>query len=162
MPLVSLSSSQWLHNERGCVSNHRRLDCLLKPLFRRKSNKTSKFRWNPPLAGGFASQRITDAENVSIWWRHRVFLYEGVFCENNISLSLPNRFHNSLLEGHVAKRLDGAIRQKQTNNLRISETRFPHLFLNYYQKMGSVMAITWRVMDDLGSGPHTPFIIYIQ
>ena len=33
---------QWNHNERGGVSNHRRLDCLLKRLFRRRSKKISK------------------------------------------------------------------------------------------------------------------------
>ena len=25
---------------------------------------------NPPVTGGFPSQRASDAENVSIWWRH--------------------------------------------------------------------------------------------
>ena len=30
------------HNDRGGVSNHLRLDCLLKRLFRRRSKKTSK------------------------------------------------------------------------------------------------------------------------
>ena len=33
---------QWRHNERNGVSNHRRLDCLFKRLFRRRSKKTSK------------------------------------------------------------------------------------------------------------------------
>ena len=33
---------QWNHNERGGISNHRRLDCLLKGLFRRRSKKISK------------------------------------------------------------------------------------------------------------------------
>ena len=35
---------QWRHNGRCDVSNHRRLDCLLNRLFRRKSKKTSKLR----------------------------------------------------------------------------------------------------------------------
>ena len=34
---------QWRH-ESDVVSNHRRLDCLLNHLFRRRSKKTSKFR----------------------------------------------------------------------------------------------------------------------
>ena len=34
------SPLQWRHNERDCVSNHQRLDCLLKRLFRRRSEKT--------------------------------------------------------------------------------------------------------------------------
>ena len=33
---------QWRHNGRDGVSNHRRLDGLLNPLFRRRSKKTSK------------------------------------------------------------------------------------------------------------------------
>ena len=37
-------SLQWRHNERDCVSNHRRLDCLLNRLFRCRSKKTSKLR----------------------------------------------------------------------------------------------------------------------
>ena len=29
---------------------------------------------NPPVTGGFPSQRASNAENVSIWWRHHVLL----------------------------------------------------------------------------------------
>ena len=57
-------------------SNHRRLDCFLNHLCRRRSKKTSKLRiaglgeGNPPVTDGFPSQRASNAENVSIWWRH--------------------------------------------------------------------------------------------
>ena len=67
---------QWCQNERDSVWNYRRLDCLLNRLFRRISKKTSKLRvtglceGNPPVTGGFPSQRASNAENVSIWWRH--------------------------------------------------------------------------------------------
>ena len=67
---------QWCHNERDGVSNHRRLYCLLKRLFRPRSKKTSKLRVTglcegyPPVTGGIAAQRVSNAENVSIWWRH--------------------------------------------------------------------------------------------
>ena len=63
---------QWLHNECGGVSNHRRLSCLPKRLFRCRSKKPSKPRatghceWNLPVTGGFRSQRTNNAENV-IW-----------------------------------------------------------------------------------------------
>ena len=70
---------QWRHNERdGVPSNHRRLDCLLNRLFRRRSKKTSKLRVtglceeNPPATGGFPSQRASYAENASIWLRHHI------------------------------------------------------------------------------------------
>ena len=34
--LVSINTLQWRHNERDGFSNHRRLDCLLTRLFRRR------------------------------------------------------------------------------------------------------------------------------
>ena len=45
---------------------------------RRRSKKTSKFHitglceGNAPVTSGFPSQRVCNAENVSIWWRSRV------------------------------------------------------------------------------------------
>ena len=67
---------QWRHNERDGVSNHRHLDCLLNRLFWRRLKKTSKLRvtglceGNSPVTGEFPSQRASNAENVSIRWRH--------------------------------------------------------------------------------------------
>ena len=66
---------QWRHNARDGVSNHRRLDCLLNLLFRRRSKKTSELRvtglceGNSPVTGEFRTQRDSNAENVSISWR---------------------------------------------------------------------------------------------
>ena len=57
----------------------RRLDCLLSCLFRRRAQKASKLRvtglceGNPPMTGGFLSQRTSNAENVSIWWCHHLW-----------------------------------------------------------------------------------------
>ena len=74
--LGNSTTLQWRHNERDGVPNHRYLECLLKRLFRRRSKKTSKLRvtglcqGNPPVTGGFPSQRASNAENVSFWWRH--------------------------------------------------------------------------------------------
>ena len=71
-------SLQWRHNGRDCVSNHQRLDCLLKCLFRHISKKTSKLlvtclcKGNSPVPGEFPTQKASNAENVSIWWRHHV------------------------------------------------------------------------------------------
>ena len=53
------------HNERDSVSNHQRLYCLLNRLFRRRAKITSKLR-----VTGLCAQRASNAENVSIWWRH--------------------------------------------------------------------------------------------
>ena len=69
------------HNERHGVSNHQHLDFLLGRLFRRTPKKASKLcvtglcEGNPPVTGGFPSQRASNAENVSVWWRHHVPYY---------------------------------------------------------------------------------------
>ena len=73
-----LFSLQWRHNGHDSVSNHQPHDCLFNRLFRRRSKKTSKLRvtglceGNSPGAGEFAAQMASNAENVSIWWRHHV------------------------------------------------------------------------------------------
>ena len=74
--MIDFRPLQWHHNECDCDSNRRRLDCLLSRLFRPSSRKTSKLRvtglceGNPPVTGGFPSDRVNNAENVSNWWRH--------------------------------------------------------------------------------------------
>ena len=63
----------WRHNGRDGVSNHQPHNCLLNGLFRRRSKKTSKLRATGLCAvpGEFPAQMASNAENVSIWWRHR-------------------------------------------------------------------------------------------
>ena len=67
---------QWRHNEHDSVSNHQPHDCLPNRLFRRRSMKTSKLRvtglcvGNSPGTGEFPTQMASNAESVSIWWRH--------------------------------------------------------------------------------------------
>ena len=67
---------QWRHKGRDSVSNHQSHDCLLNRLFRRRSKKTSKPRvtglcaGKSPVTGEFPAQMASNAENVSIWWRH--------------------------------------------------------------------------------------------
>ena len=76
-------SLQWRHIDCGGVSNHRRLDCLLIRLFRPK--KTPKLRvtglceGDTPVTVGFPSQKASIAENVSIWWCHRVYTVVFLF-----------------------------------------------------------------------------------
>ena len=71
-----LPSLQWRHNEHDGVSNHQPHECLLNRLFRRRSKKTSKLcvtglcAGNSPETGEFPAQMASNAENVSIWWRH--------------------------------------------------------------------------------------------
>ena len=67
---------RWRHNGLDGVSNHQPRDCLLNRLFRRRSKKTPKLRGtgfcagNSPGTGEFPAQMASNAENVSIWWRH--------------------------------------------------------------------------------------------
>ena len=66
----------WRHNGHDDVSNHQFHDCLLNRIFTHRSKKTSKLRvtglcvGNSPGAGEFPVQMASNAENVSIWWRH--------------------------------------------------------------------------------------------
>ena len=66
----------WRHNDHDGVSNHQPYDCLLNRSFGRRSKKTSKLRvtgfcaGNSPGSGEFPAQMASNAENVSIWWRH--------------------------------------------------------------------------------------------
>ena len=70
------TSLQWRHNEHDGVSNHQPHDWLLSCLFGHRSKKTAKLRvtglceGNSPVTGEFPAQRASNAENVSIWWRH--------------------------------------------------------------------------------------------
>ena len=71
-------SLRWRHNELDGVSDHQPHDCLLNRLFGCRSKKTSKLRvaglcaGNSPGTGEFPAQMASNAENVSIWWRHHV------------------------------------------------------------------------------------------
>ena len=71
-------SVQWRHNERDCLTDHGPHDCLLNRLLRHRSRETSKLRvtglseGNSPMTGEFLAQRVSNTENVSIWWRHHV------------------------------------------------------------------------------------------
>ena len=75
---------QWRHNGRYGVSNHQPRDCLLNRLFGYRSKKTSKrsvtghCAGNSPGTGEFPAQMTSNAENVSIWWRHHASPRENV------------------------------------------------------------------------------------
>ena len=78
---VVVLSLQWRHNARDGVLNHQPHHCLLSRLFVRRSKKTSKLcvtglcAGNSPGTGEFPAQMASNAENVSIWWRHHVPIY---------------------------------------------------------------------------------------
>ena len=68
------------------MSNHQPRDCLLNRLFRRRSKKTSKLRVTALCAGNssengeFPAQMASNAENVSIWWRHHAIMTVRFIC----------------------------------------------------------------------------------
>ena len=61
------------------VLNHRRPDCLLNRLFKRRSKKASKLRipglceGNSQVTGEIPTQRPVNPKNISISWRHHEF-----------------------------------------------------------------------------------------
>ena len=69
-----VSTLHWRHNERDGVSNHQPHDLL----FRFRSKKTSKLRvtglcaGNSPVTSELPTQRASNAENASNWWRHHI------------------------------------------------------------------------------------------
>ena len=77
-------SLRWRHNGRDSVSIHQPHDCLRNRLFRRRSKKTSKLRvtglcvGNSPGTGEFPARLASNAENVSMWWRHHVYDFSMV------------------------------------------------------------------------------------
>ena len=70
----------WRHIGRDGVSNHQPHHFSPNCPFRRRSKKTSKFcvtglcAGNSPVTGEFPAQMTSNAKNVSIWWRHHVYV----------------------------------------------------------------------------------------
>ena len=91
-------SLRWRHNELDSVSNHQPHDCLLNRLFRRRSMKTSKLRvtglcaGNSAGTGEFSAQMASNAENVSIWWRHHVLACREDGPERMLSITAKPHF----------------------------------------------------------------------
>ena len=79
------STLRWHHNVCDSVSNHQPYDCLFNRLFRRRSKKTSKLRvtslcaGNSPVTGEFPAQMASNAENISIWWRHHIKMHNCLY-----------------------------------------------------------------------------------
>ena len=68
---------QWCHNDGAMMSQITSLIIVYSIVCSmRRSKKTSKLRvtglceGNPPVTGEFPAQRVSNAKNVSIWWRH--------------------------------------------------------------------------------------------
>ena len=83
---TSLLPLRWRHNGGDGISNHQPHDCLLNRLFRRRSKETSKPRvtglcvGNSSETGEFPAQMASNAEKVSISWRHHAFTPMLIWC----------------------------------------------------------------------------------
>ena len=68
-----INTLRWRHNGRDGVVNHQHHHCLLNRLFIKENIKlrvTGLCVGNSPMTGEFPAQKASNAENVSIWWRH--------------------------------------------------------------------------------------------
>ena len=78
---LSRNALRWRHNGRDGVSTCQPHDCFLNSLFGCRSKKTSKLRVTGFCAGkspetdDFPAQMVSNAENVSTWWRHHDIAY---------------------------------------------------------------------------------------
>ena len=86
---ILTESLQWRHNGRDSVWNHQPHDCFPNRLFRHRSKKTSKLRvtglseGNSPGTGDFPAQMASNAENISIWWRHHHHMWSSTSLISN-------------------------------------------------------------------------------
>ena len=100
LPVLSPCTLQWRHNGRDGVSNYQPYDCLLNRLFGYRAKKTSKLyvtglcAGNSPRIGEFPAQMASNAESVSIWWRHH-----GI--DTGQTVELPMAHVTSLYCGEV-------------------------------------------------------------
>ena len=72
---------QWRHNDHDDVSNHQPHGCLLNRFFQVEIKEKIKAPRHWPLCGKFTgtgefpAQMASNAENVSIWWRHHGYFF---------------------------------------------------------------------------------------
>ena len=100
---------RWRHNEPHGVLNHRPLDCLLNRLFICRSKKTLKLcvtglcEGNSPVTGEFPAHRASNAENVSIGWRHHDMAH-ACYCSDDTRShairAMPFIFFLPISRGH--------------------------------------------------------------
>ena len=93
---------QWRHNDRDGISNHQPHDCLLNRIFRCTSKKISKLlvtglcAGNSPMTSEFPAQRDSNAENVSIWWRHH-----DINCWVSVGFGISQEWQHTYTHQHI-------------------------------------------------------------
>ena len=101
---------EWRHNLSDGVSNHRRLDCLLNRLFRRRSKKTSKFRVTGLYGGihrwpvnsshiGPATRKILPFDDVILLPHRRYVRVFNFYSTTNTKQVTP--IHQAMMDRHA-------------------------------------------------------------
>ena len=98
---------RWRHNERDGVSNHQPHDCF-QPFMQTQIKENIKApgpcpcEGNSPVTSEFPAQMASNAENVSIWWRHhgplRLHPREHNTAANNAIYLLPLNMRNIITD----------------------------------------------------------------
>ena len=141
-PCELIPPLQWRQNGRDCVPNHQPRDCLLNRLFRLRSKKTSKLCVSGLCAGNspVPAQMASNAENVSIWWRHHVskICCWRPWCTYHISVC-----RRSIYSEYMSK---AAIEQHATQHHNISHKCAPCFsYLLLCQFSCTILSISIRV-----------------
>ena len=128
------SSLRWRYNGCDGIANHQPHHCLLNSLFGRRSKKTSKFRvtglcaGNSPGTGEFPAQMPSNAENVSIWWRHHEKGAPNYFTKTPSSrhLSSPasRLFAQQFVEADIKRNIKASYNWPLCSNPTVTD-RFP-------------------------------------
>ena len=152
------------HNGWDGVSNHQPHDCLLNRLFRRRSKKTPKLRLpglcvrNSPATGEFPAQMASNAENVSIWWRHHETTVQcGLWMTRSKGyVNLSFIWFSQLIaikQTYIFKHIfysmthDGNWRQTRTNTINIGiNYGFLHAFIREFLCLTHLVAIIFLAM----------------
>ena len=93
---------------------------------------------NPPITGRFPSQRASNGENISIWWRHHMIIICSIQFNTNVAANHP------VAQKHTRKHLGpvsicreknhGATESKRlTQTFSTDELQFEHL-MNFFSR----------------------------
>ena len=96
-PARYLYTLRWRHNGRDWVSNHQASPLFTQPFIQAQIKENIKAPRHWPLCGEFTgefpAQMASNAENVSIWWRH-----------HELDGHLTTAKHNATWTGGISKR----------------------------------------------------------
>ena len=113
-------SLQWRDNERNSVSNHQTRHCLLNRLF--KASRHWPLWGESPLTGEFPAQMASNAENVTISWRHHVnfqLFFQFTLLELPSSLTDMNNCLKLVIDMHCCHNLSSFTQTTALNAYKI-------------------------------------------